>query len=329
MISAAVIGLGRIGSGYDHGRRASAPARSHLGAILDAGAFGRVVGVDPDSAARAAVGACWGDSVVVAPTLPEGGEGFDVVALCTPSDRRLDLVAQCLDRGARVLVVEKPLSLDVDEARRIVQMAGDAGAELRVNFHRRFDPGIRAARAALGSVPPRLVVMRYGKGLYNYAGHHVDLLLDWFGPIAAVEAIGDDSGDADPVLSFRCRMAAGFDAVVLGLGGLDYDQFEIDVFLADRRLEMRAGGVEKLLYRPVADRFYAGYHHLGEPEAIAPTAPVAGLVDLYQAIAAHLEGGDQLPGCTGLEALAGLEVLAAARSSAAAGGAPIVLGGAA
>jgi scyllo-inositol 2-dehydrogenase (NADP+) len=325
-LTAVVLGLGRIGSAFDHAAATGTSPRTHLGAMLAAEAFGRVFAVDPDPARREAAGRRWNADAITFFADPHGLARIDVAALCTPAQLRLEALVGLMNSGTRIVVIEKPLALSIDEGERIVRLASDAGAEVRVNFHRRFDPGIQAARAALGEGFPHMVVMRYGKGLYNYASHHVDLLLDWFGGVESVQAIGSEiAGDGDPTLSFRCRMAAGFDAVVLGMCGLDYDQFEIDVFSADRRLELVSGGVEKRLYRPVADQYYAGYSHLGEPLAAAPSGQVSGFGELYSAIVAHLRDGKPLPGCTGAEALAGMRVLDAARRSAAQGGIVIQL----
>lgn len=325
-LTAAVLGLGRIGSAFDHAEEPGIRPRTHLGAMIATEAFGTVFAIDPDATRRETAGRRWNADAITFLADLHGLARIDVAALCTPSQVRLESLAGLMNSGTRVVVIEKPLALSLDEGERIVRIARDAGVEVRVNFHRRFDPGIRAARAALGDGLPRMVVMRYGKGLYNYASHHVDLLLDWFGGIESVQAIGSEIGDGDdPTLSFRCRMASGFDAVVLGMSGLDYDQFEIDVFSADRRLELVSGGVEKRLYRPVADRYYAGYSHLGEPLAAVPAGQVSGFGELYSAIVAHLRDGKPLPGCTGAEALAGLRVLDAARRSAALGGVTIPL----
>lgn len=325
MYNVAVVGLGAVGSGAN--ASGAFDSRTHVGAVLATCGMNLTAVVELDSARRSESNAKWGFDQAVS-VLSDCDQLYrvDVAAICTNSTVRESVVTSLLAKLVRVLVIEKPLALSIDEGERIVGMARDAGVEVRVNFHRRFDPGIRAARAALGEGLPRMVVMRYGKGLYNYASHHVDLLLDWFGGIESVQAIGSEiAGDDDPILSFRCRMASGFDAVVLGLCGLDYDQFEIDVFSADRRLELVSGGVEKRLYQPVANRYYAGYSHLGEALAAAPAGQVSGFGELYSAIVAHLRDGKPLPGCTGAEALAGLRVLDAARRSAALGGVAIQL----
>jgi predicted dehydrogenase len=161
--------------------------------------------------------------------------------------------------------------------------------------------------------------MRYGKGLRNYGSHLVDLLIDWYGQVASVEAFGLVGDGPDPALSFRCRMQARFDAVLLALSGLEYDQFEIDVFYRDRRLELRNGGCEKLIHRPVQGLYYPGYSQLGAPSDIVPPAPVTGLAILYSAVRDHLEQGAPLEGCLPEQALHGQVVLETALRSASKG----------
>lgn len=311
----AVIGLGRIGSANDHGAPAGCPPRSHAGAVVATPGLELAALVDPDAAARAAALARWGIGQAVA-EVADLPAGIDVAVLCTPSALRRPMVEALLDKGIGLLIVEKPLALDLAEARRIAMLVQQRGAELRVNFHRRFDPRLARLKQDLAGTRPRLAVMRYGKGLYNYGSHLVDLVLDWFGPVAEVQAIGAERPGADPTLSFRCGLAAGFDAMVLGMDGLAYDQFEIELYLPDQRIELVAGGVEHWSQRPQADRFYPGYAHLGPAAALAPSGPVSGLAELW----AEIARAPSPAGCTAAEALAGMEILSAARLSAARGG---------
>jgi predicted dehydrogenase len=171
-----------------------------------------------------------------------------------------------------------------------------------------------AARALLDGRPAK-VIMSYGKGLFNYASHLVDLAVDWFGEIASVQAFGDPRADHP---SFCCRMAAGFDLLVVGMDGLGYDQFDVDIFLPGRKIAMHLGGCDRTTQVPVADRFYPGYAHLGAPVALAQSGPIGGMLELYRDIRTHLRTGAPLPGCT-LEAaahgVAVLEAVAVSRQS--------------
>ena len=155
------------------------------------------------------------------------------------------------------------------------------------------------------------LVCRYNKGLLNYASHMVDLLLHWYGAVEAVQAIGPAEAADDPTVSFRCDMAAGMPAYVIGLPGAQYDQFEIDVFQPQGRVSYANNGVEKRAHEAVADLYYPGYAHLRERTAPRDDTPTGGFVEYYRAVVAALREDGPLPGCTGPEALANLLVLEA------------------
>jgi predicted dehydrogenase len=147
----------------------------------------------------------------------------------------------------------------------------------------------------------------------------IDLLLDWFGQVDCVQAFGDSPTDDGP-LDFRCRMTSGFDAVLLGMNGLGYDQFEIDLFFADHRLELADGGVVKRGYGAVQGRVYAGYTHLTDAPEILHRGIVGGFVETYRAVGDFLATGKPLGGCGPKDALAGLAIIDAALASARSGG---------
>lgn len=324
MIPVAIVGLGRIGAG-NIGLAGDLPL-SHLAAVRATGDLSLVALVDADTEARASVlrNHAGIKKDIVMSTVDEAGllEG-GIVTICTPPAGRPGLLAAVLKRKPRLVIMEKPLAVDLAEARAMVASAERAGVTLLVNFHRRFDARHRRWRARAPD-SPRLIALRYGKGLFNYSSHMIDLLMGWYGAVDTVQALGTvRDGTPDPIVSFKCRMAAGFDALVMGIDGLEYDQFEIDIFGADARVEMRAGGADIRRYSPVDDLFYRGYRHLAERENERDVGPVGGFVELYQAARDHIADGAPLGGCDGQAALANMAVLDAVLRSAASGGAAV------
>ena len=325
MIGVAIAGLGRAGARYenvDAGKEGQTVIRNHLDAVLSIPDFAPVALIDPDFGACKAVAA---RQPQLSPDIFMRNiddlilESADVIAVCGPTVSRKRDVLVALEKRPRVLIVEKPLAPDLGEGEELVRRAEELGIPLRVNFHRRLDPAHRRFREAFPGAP-QLVVFRYGKGLYNYASHLIDLLLDWFGPIDSVQAIGRPSKVPDPTVSFRCRMAAGFDAFAIGVDGLEYDQFEGEFLFPDRRMELANGGTEKRCYKPIGDLYYPGYAQLGAPEELEAPWPVGGFRELYEVIRDHLNQGMLLPGCEGVDALAGLAIQEAVMRSVAAGG---------
>ncbi len=326
MANVIIVGLGRIGAG-NIGLAGETPM-SHVAAVLANPELSIIGLVDGDAAARAAVlenHPMIEPGVVVSELHEIPRKQPEIVSICTPPESHAGVLALALERAPRVVIVEKPLATDVAVGRAMTLQAAETGTVLRVNFNRRFDANYANWRsAALGT--PRAIVVRYGKGLWNYASHVVDLLLDWYGAIENVQALGDMDRDAAfPNLSFRCRMAAGFDAVFVGISGLNYDQMEIDIFNSDDRLEIRAGGAEVRRYVREPDRYYKGYAYLEELVEQRLEKPVSGFAELYRSIGSHVFEGAPLGGCDGAEAVANMAVLDAAIRSAEGGGLPISL----
>src|SRR5579872_2799076 len=192
----AVVGAGVMGE--IHIRELAALGVS-LAAVVDA---------DPDRATAAAGdtgAAVYADlSRMLAESRP------DVVVVATPHVSHCALAIECLEGGAHVLV-EKPMALDVGEARAMAAAAEAAGRLLAVDLQYRFLPAIAAARdfiaqgrlgellrgtfsesmfrsAAFYQVAQwRGAPLREGGGvLMNQAPHVLDLLCYLAGPLRSV-----------------------------------------------------------------------------------------------------------------------------------------------
>ncbi|MDP7393096.1 MAG: Gfo/Idh/MocA family oxidoreductase, partial [Alphaproteobacteria bacterium] len=322
MTSVVIAGLGRIGVG-NKGLAGEIPL-SHLSAAMAVPGV-RVVGLV--DAAPARLDEIRGEyssqfaNVAMSESLSALDiERCDVVVIATPPEFRLAAVEEALSLKPKLLLLEKPVASDLVSTRRVVEAIESAGTNLRVNFHRRFDQ--RHLQWRQWAPPkPALITMRYGKGLMNYGSHLIDLLMDWYGPVETVQSMGDLRPTAhgnDYVLSFRCRMSKGFDAFILGLDGLQYDQHEIDIFAPEGRLEIAAGGAEFRWHRPVPDKHYIGYDHLEADCSTVDIGPVGGFREIYQAIHDFITNDAELPGCTGTAAVANSVVIDAALRSAAA-----------
>ena len=317
-LSVAVVGLGRAGSQY--GRPPDGIHRSHVGAALATKGIRVAAIFDTDLARQKNARETWPelDELFVGTNLDElPADYVDVIALCTPPVDRLALITTALTKRPRLLIVEKPLASSAAEGAEIMRCIDDAGVPVRVNFHRSFDSGYREIRAQHSGTPQK-VIARYTGGLLSHSSHLVDLFLDWFGPVASVQCVGASYDGMDPSLTYCCRMEAGFDALVVGMGDLGYDQFECDFLFTDYRIELANGGVEKRRFAPISDLYYPGYRQLKEQDC--KIKRVGGLKELYANVRDHLTQRTNLDGCDGERALLGIAVLEAARRSANHGG---------
>ncbi|WP_083897498.1 Gfo/Idh/MocA family protein [Azospirillum sp. B506] len=133
----AVIGAGAIG-------------RLHIDVLLkgDATSIGRLVAIaDPAEAARvfaAERGIPWfADHLAMLDEVcPDGA------VIATPNAAHAPVALACMARGVAVLV-EKPIAETVEAARAIAEASRRTGVPVLVGHHRRHNPVIRAAKAAI------------------------------------------------------------------------------------------------------------------------------------------------------------------------------------
>ena len=131
-----------------------------------------------------------------------------IVSICTPTPSHAALAIEALEAGRHVLL-EKPIALTLDDARRVADAASRAPGTLMVAHVVRFFPGYAAlaSRVAAGSVGrPRVVRAsrisdapvgyewledeeRSGGMLVDFAIHDIDQANAFLGRAAAVTAV--------------------------------------------------------------------------------------------------------------------------------------------
>lgn len=185
--------------------------------------------VDPDPVSRATAETLGiptypGIAELMAKARPEG------VVLATPTPLHLDQGLECIAAGCPVLI-EKPIAVTSQEARRLTDAAARAGVPLLVGHHRRHNGMVQAAKAVIadgiiGDVRAVQATCWFYKPDHYFAAapwrtrkgagpisvnlvHDVDLLRHFCGEVEAVRAIavpsrrGFDNEDlATAVLTF-------------------------------------------------------------------------------------------------------------------------------
>lgn len=73
---------------------------------------------------------------------------LDAVFVHSPTTTHYDIVTKCLEHGISVYV-DKPLSYDLEESRRMAELAENKGLLLGVGFNRRFAPMYVTAKSWL------------------------------------------------------------------------------------------------------------------------------------------------------------------------------------
>lgn len=163
--------------------------------------------------------------------------GVDIVSICTPSGAHLEPALIAIGAGKHV-VVEKPLEITVERARRLVEAAEAAGVVVAAIFMSRFAPANAFAKRALseGRLGRLLQVDAYvkwwrdqayydsgawrgtlaldgGGALMNQAIHQIDLLQWLAGPVTEVSAfaatLNHERIEVEDTLVAALRYASG------------------------------------------------------------------------------------------------------------------------
>jgi predicted dehydrogenase len=199
----AVVGVGYLGR--FHAQKYAALADCRLVALADpnaeaAGALARELGTEAVADYRQLLGQ------------------VDAVSVVTPTPLHFEVARAFLDGGAHVLV-EKPITETVDQARQLIAAARSAGRVLQVGHLERFNPAILAAEPHLHS--PRFIECQR-LAPFRERGTDVNVVLDLMihdldlvqsivgSPIASIDAVGTPvfSQEID-IANARIRFANG------------------------------------------------------------------------------------------------------------------------
>ena len=212
VLTVAVVGLGRIGMGYDYDSPAGSEVLSHATAFSTCSGIDLVAGVDPDASKRAAFESKFRKPAY--PTIEALHELVrpDVVTVAVPTHLHAPTVMSILQSRPKAVLCEKPLATTVDDGELMVKTAKEAGTVLAVNYIRHFEPGTqelcrRLATGILGDVYKG--VIWYTKGLQNNGSHLIDLLQSCLGIPRVVECtvpgrtLPDSDAEPDVHLGFE------------------------------------------------------------------------------------------------------------------------------
>jgi predicted dehydrogenase len=199
----AVIGVGYLGR--FHAQKYAQLPNSELAGVAD-----------PNGAARTALAAELG-----VPAFADYRDllgRVDAVSIVTPTQTHFSIAKDFLEAGAHVLV-EKPMTVEVEEASRLIEIAAAAGRVLQVGHLERFNAAVQAVQPIL-TVPRFIESARLAP--FKHRGTEVDVVLDLMihdidlilsivrSPVASVDAIGTSvfSKEID-IANARLRFANG------------------------------------------------------------------------------------------------------------------------
>jgi len=336
-IKAAVIGLGKIAAGYadDPAQTRCYPYATHAQVLRDHPQFDWQAVVDVAPEARKAAQERWQvpETAACARDLSCAGE-IELAVIATPPENRTEILSAF--PSLRVVLVEKPLALTLEEAESFLNACKKRGILVAVNLPRRSDKSLRSL--AKGGLEQRIgrpmaIFGTYGNGLQNNGSHLVDLVRMLLGEVVEVQAVahltpvpeGPIPGDTNP--AFSLRLDNEHAVMVHPIRFSHYREVGLDIWGERGRLSLLHESLT-LIQSPVAPcRALTGANEiLHEAAETSVTTIGHALYEVYENLAATLRGEAKL-NCSGETGLGTMRVIDAILRSYAAEGRPIQIAG--
>jgi predicted dehydrogenase len=188
-VSTVIVGLGKIGMGYDLDLDLDPTAHvySHARAFSQHPDFSLTGGVDPDARLRQNFTRAYDSPAYADLETALEQQRPALVIVAAPTRLHGQIVQQVLNYASpRAVLCEKPLSYDLQDARNMVQASATKGVSLYVNYMRRSDAGAIEIKRRLDSGEiraPAKGMVWYSKGLVHNGSHFFNLLEYWLGPM--------------------------------------------------------------------------------------------------------------------------------------------------
>ena len=310
LLSSIIIGCGDIAGGYDEAT-SGINSLTHAGAYSRSPAFKVAACIEPNEKRRKAFMDYW--------NVPEGfenintciettGMNFDVASVCTPTATHADILKNLLHSQVRLVFSEKPITENIEDARRLVGDYDNVGKPLVINYLRRWDPIFKTLKESIASGhlgEVQSVTARYVNGLLNGGSHVIDLIQHLLGPIQAerVNRIIPDGLEQDPTIDAILRTGNRSPVYLCGADFRNYSIFEIDILCTEGRAIITELGNVLTLQQVNKSQLFPGYKVLGQNRT--QVGSLSEIMDTaIKKIHAFLVGNQNFNPSTSLSALA-------------------------
>jgi len=253
VIRCALAGTGRIGSSLEDDRKREKPA-SHAGAIFAHPRCRCIGGADPDEEHLREFGRRWRiSSASLYSSLEEMLENQppDILHIASPTESHINLLSTALDYHVPLVILEKPVASEVEEALAILPRIKSSSTRILVNHERRFSADYMHVRrrveectyGRLLSLQARLYMGRtkpVKDVLWHDGTHMVDIIRYLCGSnLEALHVQGDPYSSEDNVYLFG--KAAGVDVLLDCSPGRDHLHFELELSFEQGRIRVGNG----------------------------------------------------------------------------------------
>ncbi|MFA6279081.1 MAG: Gfo/Idh/MocA family oxidoreductase [Candidatus Paceibacterota bacterium] len=279
----AIIGAGRIGSGFDTPHTKQVLTHAH--AITLNSRMKLVALVDTDASRGKREAKRWGVASYQDVKTMHEHHHPDVVVIASPDNTHVALLEEVVELKPKLIICEKPVATRGDEA-RVLNLSKRSHVPILVNYRRRFDTTLEKLRIDLTHG-------RYGKvlcanaiytgGLLHNGSHVIDMARYLFGEVKSTKSsiiVKNSSGESSVggVVTFgRCPQF-----YLMTGDGRKFFMLEFDILTEKARLCFTEEGFCLTTQTVISDPLFNGYRILGKEKTIA-----TGLIDALPNLMNH------------------------------------------
>ena len=309
-----IIGLGRIGLEYDYNKGPKF-LLSHSSSFFYNKNFNLVGAVDIDKRKCIKFENSFNKPAYDNLKLALKDVQPEIIVISTPTDTLIEVFENILQLyKPKVVLIEKPISLDYEVAKKVVNKAKLSEISLFVNYMRRSEPYANKIKTKIETINSFAHgVCWYSRGIYNGASHFINLLQYWFGDFENCNVI--DNGNLynpnDPEPAFEIELKNGsFKFFPITNKSIFHNS--IDIIHSDGRIKYEFNGRIIYCYDANFDNIYKNYK-------VFDLTPIKYEIDFSSIQSKVVENlylflkGKEFSLCSGSEALKTLEVIESIR----------------
>lgn len=162
---------------------------------------------------------------------------YDLITIATPTDTHYEYLFKALNAKAKIIICEKPISLDLSRLNSIKNKYIKSSKKILVNYTRRFQPSYQEIKNNISTIlkNERItnISIRYQRGFLNNCSHAIDTLefllgvkidFDFFQKFVE----NYDAFEFDPTLN-ALGFQDGINFSIVGFANVKFSFFEIDI----------------------------------------------------------------------------------------------------
>lgn len=247
MVSALIIGCGKIGGLYDLNNDL---VQSHSKAMYNAKWIKKVDIYDVNLDLTKKISKKYGFGII---NSSPKNLNYDLVCISTPTRTHFNYLKLAIESKAPLVICEKPISNNVMELKSLLMLYSSGESKIMVNYFRRFHNKYKKLKNEYNFIFSRIntIEVNYYKGILNNASHALDLVMFLTNKNLNPESVEIlkseyDCFDFDPTVSLKFN-SNNLNFIVNG-ANINSPIFEISFISNEYTLKLLEGGNTALIF---------------------------------------------------------------------------------